>query len=109
MQPQSTTRLRADLIAVDQALGLVTVRCPRCERTCGVLPGSATWHARCGVRMVPVDPESAARLQKRARERRWYRKRMESPAQNPGNKGGLEGLDEAEGVGTPWRPSAVVR
>ncbi len=112
MPHNSTTG--ADPLAADQALGLVTVACPKCGVTCGVLPGSDAWHGRCdGARMLPVDPTSAARLLANARQRRWRRQDPLRPstfqAKNPASTGGLEGSGEAEGVGTPWRPSVVVR
>lgn len=70
----STTLKVAAAVAEDRRLGLVTVRCPRCGITAGVLPGSATWHAHCGgVRMVPVDPEGAARMVQQAGQRRRMR------------------------------------
>jgi len=67
----------AAIVAHDRCLDLIAVRCPKCGVTCGVLPGAEAWHARCdGARMEPVDPASAARLLKRARDRRWYRGRL---------------------------------
>jgi len=56
----------------DHAAGLVTVACPRCGITAGILPGSIAWHSRCqGVRMVAVDPASATQMRDLARKRRY--------------------------------------
>lgn len=58
------------LIAEDRELGLVTVACPKCGVTAGVLPSSDTWHATCdgALRMLPASSEGAKRMEQ-ARER----------------------------------------
>lgn len=68
----------SDMVQQDSALGLVTVICPKCGCTAGVLPGSDTWHSRCdGVRMEPVDPQRAEVMRKRAQHRMQETRRRE--------------------------------
>lgn len=79
MNPRHSPEDLATMVAQDRALGLITVACPQCGITAGVLPNSDTWHAPCfGARMQPVDPKQRqARDKIRVRERvRKYRARV---------------------------------
>ncbi len=43
-----------ELVAQNLSLGLLTVQCPRCGVTCGILPDSVAWQARCGGTVAPI-------------------------------------------------------
>lgn len=61
--PRHPPEALAVLVEQDRKLGLVTVACPKCGITAGVLPNSGTWHPPCGgVRMRPADPAIAKRM-----------------------------------------------
>ncbi len=67
-----------EIVEADRLLGLVTVRCPRCGLTAGILPSAVAWHARCAwARMRPVDPSAATRLRNRRKKRLYTRRRRE--------------------------------
>jgi hypothetical protein len=92
----------AAIVAQDCNLKLVTVVCPKCKVTAGILPVSIAWHSRCGgVRMVPTDPEAAARMAKQAGQRRRmrdYMRRRRDRAKhltNGAKTGRLDGSAEA--------------
>jgi hypothetical protein len=74
----------AAMVKEDLRQGLVTVMCPKCGITAGVLPNSDTWHAPCGgIRMRPVDPQAAQRLKTAARVRRHRAARqLRDPAES---------------------------
>lgn len=98
----------AATVAEDYRLGLVTVACPKCGTTAGILPASIAWHAKCsGVRMLPVDPEAAAAARARAkataRKRRW-RLRTSGAHQKRRHSGAKTGQTEGS-AGAPRPPA----
>ncbi len=114
--PHASLRLppgEQEVVEADQRLGLVTVRCPRCGRTVGILPGSAAWHARCGgARMRPVDPEAAAKLRRRRKMRGYMRRRRTRRGLTNGAENRLLAASEAAPrvkgrLTTPARPAAL--